>query len=324
MLQDAYGRSFEYLRLSITEVCNFSCQYCLPDGYRKKTGPSFLRLDEITRLARAFAALGTWKIRITGGEPSVRKDFIQIIETLAAIPGVRRLATTTNGYRLQDNASRWHEAGLQAINISIDSLQPDVFKAVTGHDRLAEVKAGVEACLDAGYDAVKINAVLLKGVNDEDLGRFLDYVKHRPVSMRFIELMRTGDNAKYFERYHVPASVVSDVLLRQGWVRKTRELGAGPAVEYVHADYAGSIGLIAPYAKDFCKSCNRLRVSALGKLHLCLFTELGMDLRSFLQSDEQLEQLKAFLGKSLQTKAVSHFLDDGVTGGNHRFSDIGG
>ena len=324
MLQDAYGRSFEYLRLSITEVCNFSCTYCLPDGYRKKPGPGFMRLDEIARLARAFADLGTWKIRITGGEPSVRKDFVQVIETLAATPGVRRLATTTNGYRLNKNAKTWREAGLQAINVSVDSFRADVFHKVTGHDRLVEVLSGIEACLEANYDAVKINAVLLKGINDQDLDLFLDYVKHHPVSMRFIELMRTGDNVDYFSRYHVPASVVSEALERVGWVRKTRDHGAGPAVEYLHGDYAGSIGLIAPYSKDFCKSCNRLRVSALGKLHLCLFTEFGMDLRPLLQADDQLDELKAFLRKSLQSKAVSHFLDDGITGGNHRFADIGG
>ncbi len=324
MLQDAFGRSFEYLRLSVTEVCNFSCSYCLPDGYRKKPGPGFLRLDEIARLASAFADLGTWKIRITGGEPSVRKDFTQIIETLATVSGVRRLATTTNGYRLKDNASQWRKAGLQAINVSVDSFRADIFHKVTGHDRLEEVKDGIEACLDTGYEAVKVNAVLLKGINDQDLALFLDYVKNRPVSVRFIELMRTGDNADYFKRYHVSASVVSKALVQRGWVRKTREVGAGPALEYVHGDYAGAIGLIAPYSKDFCKSCNRLRVSALGKLHLCLFTEMGMDLRSFLQSDDQQDELKAFLGKSLQSKAVSHFLDDGITGGNHRFADIGG
>ncbi len=324
MLHDSFGRQFAYLRLSITEVCNFSCQYCLPNGYRKKAGPGFLRVDEIARLVRAFADLGTWKVRITGGEPSVRKDFIPIIETVAATPGVRRLATTTNGYRLKENAHIWRAAGLDAINVSIDSLRADVFHKVTGHDRLAAVQGGVEACLEAGYEAVKINAVLLKGVNDQDLDLFLDYVKTRPVSLRFIELMRTGDNADYFARYHVPARVVSDVLERGGWVRKTRDAGAGPAVEYVHADYAGSIGLIAPYSKDFCKSCNRLRTSAMGKLHLCLFAEMGMDLRPFLQDDAQINKLKEFLLKSLKTKKISHFLNDKITGGNHRFADIGG
>ena len=324
MLQDAFGRSFEYLRLSITEVCNFSCSYCLPDGYAKRPGPGFLRRDELVRVARAFAALGTWKVRITGGEPSVRKDFEAIIEAIAAVPGVRRLATTTNGYRLNARAQQWRAAGLHAINISIDSLRPEVFARVTGHDRLEEVKAGVEVCLAAGYEAVKINAVLLKGVNDSDLTLFTDYVRERPVSVRFIELMRTGDNGDYFERYHTPASVIAQKLEQQGWVRKTRAAGAGPALDYVHGDYTGSIGLIAPYAKDFCKTCNRLRVSALGKLHLCLFADFGMDLRPLLQSDDQLEVLKLFLVKALQTKAASHFLLDGQSGGNQRFADIGG
>ncbi len=324
MLQDAFGRSFEYLRLSITEVCNFRCSYCLPDGYRKHVGSSFLRRDELVRVACAFAGLGTWKIRITGGEPSVRKDFEAIIADLAAVPGVRRLAATTNGYRLKARARDWRKAGLQGINVSIDSLRPEVFHRVTGHDRLGDVKAGVEACLEAGYEAVKINAVLLKGVNDADLERFTDYVRARPVSVRFIELMRTGDNADYFARYHVPASVVIEALKRTGWVRKTREAGAGPALEYVHADYAGSIGLIAPYSRDFCKTCNRLRVSALGKLHLCLFAQDGLDMRPLLQADDQLEELQTFLAKALPGKAASHFLLDGQTGGNRRFADIGG
>ena len=324
MLQDAFGRTFEYLRLSITEVCNFRCSYCLPDGYAKRLGPGFLRRDELRRVARAFAELGTWKIRITGGEPSVRKDFEAIIEDLAAVPGVRRLAATTNGYRLNARARAWHKAGLQAINVSIDSLRADVFQRITGHDRLDEVLAGVEACLEAGYEAVKVNAVLLRGVNDTDLDLFTDYVRERPVSVRFIELMRTGDNADYFARYHVPASVVSAALESAGWVRKTRAPGAGPALEYVHGDYAGSIGLIAPYGRDFCKTCNRLRVSALGRLHLCLFAQSGMDLRPLLQSDDQIEDLKAFLVDALPTKAASHFLLDGETGGNRRFADIGG
>ncbi len=324
LLKDAFGRSFEYLRLSITEVCNFRCTYCLPDGYQKQKGPGFLSVEEAVRLARGFVALGTWKIRLTGGEPSVRRDFIEFIEAMRAIPGVRRLATTTNGYRLEKNAKAWRDAGLDAINVSVDSFRPEVFHKVTGHDRLREVEAGIEACLDEGYDAVKINAVLLKGVNDQDLSLFQDYVRNRPVSVRFIELMRTGDNAEYFDRYHVSADILAQNLEQEGWVRKTRAAGAGPAIEYVHSDYAGAIGLIAPYSKDFCKTCNRLRVSALGKLHLCLFTEFGMDLRPFLQADEQLEELKVFLCKALQTKAQSHYLDEGVTGGNHRFADIGG
>lgn len=324
MMQDGFGRSFAYLRLSVTDVCNFSCTYCLPDGFQKKPGPGFLSIDEIRRLATAFAGLGLWKIRITGGEPTLRKDFTQIIETLRDIPGVRTLATTTNGYKLRQNAQKWRDAGLDAINVSVDSFQPKMFHQLTGHDRLAEVLEGIDACLDAGYSAVKLNAVLLNGINQDDLGEFLNFIASRPVSVRFIELMRTGDNAAYFAKHHLPASHISDQLLTTGWVQKTREPGAGPAQEFVHSNFAGRIGLIAPYSKDFCSTCNRLRVSARGDLHLCLFSESGISLRDYLQSDDDVELLQAFILQSLTSKKVSHFLADGLSGGMQKLADIGG
>jgi len=323
-MQDAFGRSFAYLRLSITDVCNFSCTYCLPDGYKKTIGPGFLKLDEIRRLATVFARLGLWKIRITGGEPTVRRDFTQIVQTLRAVPGIRTLATTTNGYRLREHADAWRAAGLDAINVSIDSLDAKIFHQVTGHDRMHEVQQGIEACLTAGYASVKLNAVLLKGINDHALGSFLSYIKDRPLSIRFIELMQTGDNAQYFEKYHVPATVIIDQLKQQGWVQKTRELGAGPAVEYLHGDYAGRIGIIAPYSKDFCSTCNRLRVSARGDLHLCLFSETGIGLRHLLQSDDDMDALQAFVEHSLTRKTATHFLHEGLTGGTQKLADIGG
>ncbi len=323
-MRDAYGRDFSYLRLSVTDVCNFSCSYCLPDGFVKKPGPGFLSLDEIRRLATAFAALGMWKIRITGGEPSLRRDFLKIIQVLKSVNGVKTLATTTNGYKLEQKAQIWRDAGLDAINISIDSLDASTFHQLTGHDRLAEVMNGVEACLAAGYKSVKVNAVLLKGVNDQDLDLFLDFIKSRPISVRFIELMRTGDNAEYFKRYHLAASKISDQLQALGWVQKSREAGAGPAQEYVHGEFTGRIGLIAPYSKDFCTSCNRLRVSARGNLHLCLFSENGISMRHLLQCDSQIPALQAFVRQSLGYKKVSHFLHEGFSGSTQKLADIGG
>jgi len=324
MMRDTYGRDFSYLRLSVTDVCNFSCSYCLPDGFRKKPGPSFMALDEIRRLATAFAALGMWKIRITGGEPTLRKDFTDIVRTLKAIDGVKLLATTTNGYKLAQNAQKWRDAGLDAINISIDSFDAKTFHEVTGHDRLGQVMDGLEACLAAGYKSVKLNAVLLKGINDQSLQKFLDFIKTRPVSIRFIELMRTGDNAEYFKKHHLPASHITSQLETAGWVQKTREIGAGPAQEYVHGDFAGRIGLIAPYSKDFCATCNRLRVSARGDLHLCLFSEHGISLRHFLQNDDDITALQEFVRQSLTVKKATHFLHDGLSGGMQKLADIGG
>lgn len=322
-MQDAFGRSFAYLRLSVTQLCNFHCSYCLPDGVGKGMKAEFLSVDEIGRLVRAFAGLGLWKVRITGGEPSLRKDFIQIIETVAGVDGIRKVATTTNGYKLLENIADWQAAGLQALNVSVDSFDRDNFKRITGHDMLDHVLAGVEESLRLGMET-KLNAVLLKGLNDHELPAFLDFVKDRPVSLRFIELMRTGDNAEYFARHHLPASAVTDRLEELGWVRKTRESGAGPAIEYVHSEYQGRIGMIAPYAKDFCASCNRLRVSALGRLHLCLFSEMGIPLRSFLQSDDQIPELQAFVRDKLMDKRISHQLHEGLSGGTRRLADIGG
>ncbi len=323
-MQDAFGRSFAYLRLSVTDICNFSCSYCLPDGFTKKPGPGFLSLDEIRRLTSAFAALGLWKIRITGGEPTLRKDFTDIIRTLRAVAGIKVLATTTNGYKLQQNAHKWRAAGLDAVNVSVDTLDADGFARLTGHDRLNEVLAGIEACLDAGYTSVKLNAVLLKGINDTQLDQFLEYIATRPISLRFIELMQTGDNAAYFKKHHLSASTIYEQLTNKGWIPKTREPGAGPAQEFVHSDFAGRIGLIAPYSKDFCTSCNRLRVSARGDLHLCLFSQNGISLRDFLQSDADIHALQAFIKQSLVTKKVSHFLHDGQSGSTKKLADIGG
>lgn len=323
-LADNFGRRFPYLRLSVTDVCNFSCSYCLPDGYKKTDCESFLNQDEIVRVVRAFAALGVWKIRLTGGEPTVRPDFIQIAEQIAAMPGIRKLAFTTNGYKLPERAQSFYDAGLRAINISIDSLNALQFKTITGHDRLEEILDGLEACHDAGFESVKINTVLLKGLNDAELDSFIAFVQDKPVSLRFIELMRTHDNQDYFKEHHLPGTRVTERLLSQGWRLKPRSEGAGPAQEFEHPQSTGTIGLIAPYSKDFCKSCNRLRMSAKGALHLCLFGEKGYSVRHFLQSDDQQEELQEKIMELMNFKKSAHFLHDNNSGVRDHLASIGG
>lgn len=323
-LADNFGRRFPYLRLSVTDVCNFSCSYCLPDGYKKTGCESFLDQEEIVRLVRAFAALGVWKIRLTGGEPTVRPDFIQIAQRVASVQGIKKLAFTTNGYKLPERAQSYYDAGLRAINISIDSLRPDQFKAITGHDRLGEILDGLDACHEAGFESVKINTVLLKGYNDNELDDFIAFVQDKPVSLRFIELMRTGDNQDYFSEHHLPGTRVIERLLTQGWRMKPRVEGAGPAQEFEHKDSKGTIGLIAPYSKDFCKSCNRLRMSAKGALHLCLFGEGGYSVRHLLQSDEQQEELQEKIMALMSFKKSAHFLHDNNSGVRDHLASIGG
>ncbi len=324
LIEDRFGRRFPYLRLSVTDICNFSCTYCLPDGYQKTHDDTFMTLPEIRNLVTAFAELGTWKIRLTGGEPTVRPDFMELAKTISDIPGIRRMAFTTNGYKLPERAQSFYDAGLRAINVSIDSLDPRKFHEITGHDRLEEVVDGVGAALFAGFDSVKINTVLLKGLNDDELDGFLTFVEDRPISLRFIELMQTGDNLAYFRQHHIPATVIRNKLTLRGWALQERGDAAGPAVEYAHPDYAGRIGLIAPYARDFCSTCNRLRVSARGALHLCLFGTGGHDLRPLMQDKMQKEELKDKILGLMQFKNPTHFLHEGNTGTRQHLASIGG
>lgn len=324
VLQDRFGRRFPYLRLSITEVCNFRCAYCLPDGQHKGHGTGPLAIDEVRRLVFAFASLGVHKVRLTGGEPTLRGDFVALAECVAGTPGVSTVAMTTNGYRLPERAAAFHAAGVRALNVSVDTLDAVVFRSLTGHDRLTEVLGGIDRALEVGFSSVKINAVLLRGINDRALPSFTALVKHRPLSLRFIELMQTRDNAAYFRTHHSPASAVRHALLAEGWREQPAASDAGPAQVLEHPDHAGTIGLIAPYEPGFCDTCNRLRVSARGELHLCLFGEHGHDLRPLLQSDDQVDALRARIAGALALKRAGHFLRDGDPGIRGHFAAIGG
>lgn len=323
-LTDGFGRSFPYLRLSLTEACNFRCTYCLPNGYLADGRPQFLAVDEIRRLVRAFATLGMHKIRLTGGEPSLRRDLDEIIATVAAVPGVRKVGLTTNGTLLPRRLPGWHRAGLTALNISMDSLDRGRFLAITGHDRLPEIQEGIGMAAELGLESVKLNAVLLRGLNDDELPQWMAFLRTRAVSVRFIELMRTGDNEAYFKQHHLRAEHITDQLAAAGWRERPRRADAGPAREYTHPDHRGSVGIIAPYSKDFCRGCNRLRVTARGDLRLCLFGDFGIALRPLLQSDDDQDALLARITTQLGLKAAGHGLHQGQTGLTPHLASIGG
>ena len=324
-LADRYGRCFPYLRLSITPVCNFRCSYCLPHGYHAEVGATAsLSLDEITRLLRGFGELGMHKLRLTGGEPSVRRDLVGVLRAAAAVPSVTKLTMTTNGSLLSRRLGDWIDAGLTAINVSVDSLNRASFARITGHDRLDDILHGIDLALASTLAAVKLNAVLLRGVNDHELPRWLDYLRDHAVGLRFIELMQTGDNLAYFRQYHVRAETLEDQLRDSGWQALPRADDAGPAREYRHPGYAGRIGIIAPYSKDFCTGCNRLRVTATGDLRLCLFGSFGIPLRRYLQCDDQLEDLVHAIGGQIGRKEQGHFLHQGHTGITPHLASTGG
>nr|WP_217904509.1 MULTISPECIES: GTP 3',8-cyclase MoaA [Vibrio] len=324
--EDRFHRKFYYLRLSVTDVCNFKCTYCLPDGYQPsgQKNSSFLNLAEIRRIVKAFADCGTSKVRITGGEPSLRKDFTDIIHTVASTQGIKRVATTTNGYRMEKHIGEWRDAGLNQINVSVDSLDPRMFHQITGENKFHQVMAGIDRAFDVGFEQVKVNVVLMKDLNHNELPAFLHWIKDRPIQLRFIELMQTGEMDELFQQHHVSGVSIRNHLIANGWLLKVKAVNDGPAQVFVHPDYQGEIGLIMPYEKDFCASCNRLRVSAKGKLHLCLFGDRGVELRDLLQQDSQESALIERIQTELQTKSVSHFLNDGNTGMTPHLASIGG
>lgn len=324
-LADRYGRRFPYLRLSVVAACNFRCGYCLPQGYRPEPGADGpLSVAEIGRLLRAFASLGMHKLRITGGEPSVRRDLGAILRLASTVPGVNTLAMSTNGVLLARRLGAWMDAGLNAVNVSVDSLNPDVFAQITGTETLGEILRGIDMAIASGLRSVKLNALLLRGVNDGELPAWLEYLRERPVTVRFIELMQTGDNLVFFRERHTRAEAMEARLRESGWLAVSRADDGGPAREYRHEEYAGRVGIIAPYSDGFCDGCNRLRVTATGDLRLCLFGEAGVPLRSWLRDDSQMDELVAAVCEAVGHKERSHFLHAGRTGITPHLASTGG
>ncbi|NBI43068.1 GTP 3',8-cyclase MoaA [[Haemophilus] felis] len=324
-LTDAFQRHYYYLRLSITDVCNFKCNYCLPNGYQaEKHKPHFLDLNEIRLLVKSFVAMGTEKVRITGGEPTLRKDFIPIVETVASQSDIKQIALTTNGYRMAKEVGVWKAAGVTHINVSIDSLDPKMFYRITGVDKFQDVMQGIERAFAVGYEKIKVNAVLMKNLNENDFNLFLAWIKRQPIQMRFIELMQTGEMDHFFTQHHLSGQILAEKLFQAGWTLQPKGILDGPAKVFKHPDYVGEVGLIMPYEKNFCASCNRLRVSAKGKLHLCLFGEEGIELRDLLQSDEQQSQLQYRIATALLGKREQHFLHQGDSGIRANLASIGG
>jgi cyclic pyranopterin phosphate synthase len=323
MLTDRFARRFTYLRLSLTERCNFRCTYCLPEGNDCDTAESDLNIHEVRRLLTAFARLGTRKVRLTGGEPALRRDLSEIISLCKSVPGIEQVALTTNGYNLQKEISGWKKAGLDALNISVDSLDPAIFSRITGADRLHYILQGIDQALQLNFQKVKLNTVLLRQHNTHSLPGFLRFIKDRPVSLRFIELMRTNDNAGFYQEQHLSGEFIRQQLTEDGWQLQPKATTDGPALEYAHPDYAGRVGLIMPYSKDFCSSCNRLRVSSKGELFLCLFADEHQSLRELLQSDDP-AQVEAFLQRAIGGKEESHYLHQQRSGQTRHLAMIGG
>jgi len=316
-LIDSYQRRVSYVRLSLTDRCNFRCTYCMPEqGVDLVPKSEILSFEEIERLIGIFAQLGVERVRLTGGEPTVRKDIVEIAGRVAHVPGIREVMMTTNGLRLEELARPLAEAGLSRINISLDTLDRRKFAQIARRDELARVLAGIEAACAAGFSAVKINIVALRGFNDGEAGALTRFAWERGCVPRFIEWMPMSDGALYGPGSLWPAADIRATLERELGVRlvstSSTVPGSGPA-RYWRAEPGGNeVGLITAMTEHFCDACNRVRVSASGMLHACLAHDDAVDLKTPLRQGDQGAVARA-IREALAVKRPGHEFT--VTGG---------
>ena len=323
---DSFHRKIDYLRLSITDRCNLRCTYCMPQsGVPKLDHSEILRHEEILRLARIAAAMGISNVRITGGEPLVRKGILGLCESIAVAPGLRSLSLTTNGVLLSDFARGLLQAGIKRINVSLDTLKPERFAAITRRDLFHRVWEGIMAASEAGISPVKLNAVIMRGVNDDEIEDLACLTFRFPFHVRFIEIMpfRQDD-------YNSVFVCASEIVERLGRIAPLAAScggdGNGPAVYYRFEGAAGQIGIISPVSRHFCQSCNRLRVTADGKLRTCLFATDEIDLRDLLRHGASDEEITAAIWAAIEKKPKNHQLSNPVFRKciSRRMSSIGG
>ncbi|NLY37820.1 MAG: GTP 3',8-cyclase MoaA [Firmicutes bacterium] len=281
-LIDRFGRAHDYLRISVTDRCNLRCIYCMgPEGVKHIPHQEILTYEEILQIVAVGAELGIKKIRITGGEPLVRKGVVSLVEGIARIPGISDIAMTTNGILLPHYAAALKKAGLKRVNISLDSMREEVFKKITRRGDLRAVQEGIKASLEVGLQPVKINTVLMKGINHTEVADFLRLAQEYPLYVRFIEYMPIGDHDRKYGRRYLPLSYVKETAASMGLplIPADPPAGAGPAESFTLPGGKGGIGLIHPISRHFCHSCNRLRLTADGRLKACLYWQEEIPLR---------------------------------------------
>jgi cyclic pyranopterin phosphate synthase len=298
MLLDAHHRPVKDLRISVTDRCNFRCTYCMPFAEYSEwiDRHELLTYEEISRLAAIFLELGADKIRLTGGEPLVRKNLEELVARLSALPGLRDLCLTTNGALLTEKAAALKAAGLKRLNVSLDSLDAERFRRITQRDDLPRVLEGLKAARRAGFERIKINAVIERGVNDDEILPLAEFARVNGFAVRFIEFMDVGNSNDWTIQKVVPKKeILERIAARYPLKRVGREDGSAPAVDYRFADGAGDVGVIASVTEPFCGDCTRARLTADGKLVTCLFSRDGHDLRAMIRSGASDETLKEFI-----------------------------
>lgn len=312
-LVDSFGRKINYLRLSVTDRCNFRCLYCMPeDGVPKVDHHEILSYEELLLLARSVVPLGIEKIRITGGEPLVRTGIIDFLGELSKIPMLRQLVLTTNGYLLEEMATRLRAAGVQRLNISLDSLQNERFAAITRSGDLASVLKGIRAAEEAGFP-IKINVVAMRGVNDDEFVDFAALTLDKPYAVRFIEYMPTNREDTWTSKVISGEEILSRIRDRFSMQPVVRGEMSGPSRDYRISGAAGTIGVITPISGHFCQDCNRIRVTSQGMVKNCLFAESEVDLKPVLRSGS-VEELQQALRRIVSEKPGKHLMSETDTG----------
>ena len=307
-LQDGFGRSIEYLRLSVTDRCDFRCVYCMAEDMTFLPRQQVLSLEEIQRVAALFVANGVKKIRLTGGEPLVRQGIVGLCEKIAALPGLRELVMTSNGSQLGKLARPLAEAGVKRMNISLDSLDADKFRAITRTGDLAQVLAGIEAASNAGFARVKLNAVVMQGRNADEVVDLVDFAVNRGLDISFIEEMPLGEVGRSRGESFCSSDWVRERIAERYSLVDSAEQSGGPARYVRLKDFPDSrIGFISPHSHNFCSTCNRVRLTAEGRLLLCLGHENSIDMRALLRRYPETDQpLLDALQAALARKPLRH------------------
>lgn len=334
-LTDGQGRPVNYMRVSVTDRCNLRCRYCVPSAqFTPLLHDDIIRYEEIERLARILAPKGVSSIRITGGEPLLRKHLYHLIHSLACIPGIDDISLTTNGLFLEKAVPSLKRAGLTRVNVSLDSLREDRFSWIThpvsqfGNGKPKTILSGLEAARKAGLAPVKINAVLIREFNDDELEQFADLTRDHDYEVRFIEFMPLGSEGFWGAEKVISAAETMARLevIHGSLLPLNREGGSGPAVRYRIPDHAGVVGFITPISENFCVNCNRIRITADGKLRTCLFSDAETDLLTPMRKGMTDREILALIKGALTMKPDGHGIADGVKyrGCARTMSHIGG
>ncbi len=324
---DNFNRPISYLRVSVTDRCNLRCVYCMPpEGVPWRPHEEILRYEEIELIVRAATSLGISKVRLTGGEPLVRLGLVELVHKLAHIPGIDDLAMTTNGTLLARYAAELAQAGLRRVNVSLDTLRPERFRRITRRGNLAAVFEGIAAAREAGLVPLKVNMVMVRGLNDDEVVDFARLTLEGDWHVRFIELMPLGANAAWAGDGYVSVGEARrriEAAFGELLPAKVR-VGNGPARYYRLSGAAGTIGFISPVSEHFCYRCNRLRLTADGRLRPCLLSDYEIDLRTPLRLGADLAEIRGLLIRSIGTKPERHHLGESIAPRERAMSEIGG